>query len=174
MTDSTVVHTIKDNTLYITRHDGGNDLKEATALSVDKIIVGVENPDRREILKNPETGLNYSRTAVEAQEIYNKQMQAHRPWFLLELCTGKYGWYPGCVIKGDVLSVPVKVMTEPDDNSKVLYTIDELSTVEILDQDALDKEPFKTGWYKINFEQIGYIKSAYVFNLRYGNPNSAD
>lgn len=175
MADLVVVPASSDNYLYITPNDPNKvqDLKEATAFGVDQIITGVENPDRREILKDPETGLNYSRTAVEAQELYNRTKQRHRPWFLLELCTGKYGWYPGCEIHGDVLTTPVPVKAAPSDTSATLYTIQTPSTVVILDQDALDTQLFETGWYKINFEQEGYIKSSYVYNLRYADPNTA-
>ena len=63
-----VQHEIKDNLLII-------DNKEYFPLGLSKIITGVENEDRQEILKDEETGLNYSRNAVEGQEIFNLKNQ---------------------------------------------------------------------------------------------------
>lgn len=167
---------VRDGSLFITPHDSNKiqDLKEATALNVDKITVGVENPDEREILKDQETELNYSRNAVESQELYDRNKNRHRPWFFLELCTGKYGWYPGCEIHADVVNTPVQIKSEPSDISDTLYEIDMPSIVVILDQDALDKSYVDTGWYRINYLQEGYIKSSCVKNLRYADPNTSD
>jgi len=83
-----VLHPIRDNQLMINN-------KEFFGLNVSKVIVGVENSERTELLTDPNTGLNYSRTAVEGQEIYNISSQKHHPWFILDLETGSRGWYPG-------------------------------------------------------------------------------
>jgi hypothetical protein len=72
MAENIITHSIINGKLML---DG----KEGTILGAQKVIVGVENPDRREILTNPSSGLNYSRTAVEAQEIYCLQTQKHSP-----------------------------------------------------------------------------------------------
>jgi hypothetical protein len=72
MASTIVTHKISDNQLRIENH-------EYTGLGVSKIIVGVENPDRRETLVDPTTGYNYARNAVEAQEIYCLKTQRHRP-----------------------------------------------------------------------------------------------
>jgi hypothetical protein len=53
--------------------------KEVAVFGVSKIIVGIENQERREILQDEASGLNYSRTAVEALEIYSIKTQKHRP-----------------------------------------------------------------------------------------------
>jgi hypothetical protein len=83
MASKIVYHPIKDNSLVIENH-------EYTGLGVEKVIVGVENPDRTEIIVNNE-GYNEARTAVEAQEIYCLKTQKHRPWFILDLETGSRG-----------------------------------------------------------------------------------
>jgi hypothetical protein len=72
MAENIITHSIINGKLML-------DDKEGTILGAQKVIVGVENPDRREVLVNKETGLNYSRTAVEAQEIYNLHTKKHSP-----------------------------------------------------------------------------------------------
>lgn len=83
MTNKIVYHPIKDNSLRIENY-------EYTGLGLEKVIVGVENTDRTEIIVNNE-GYNEARTAVEAQEIYCLKTQKHRPWFILDLETGSRG-----------------------------------------------------------------------------------
>lgn len=83
-----VLHQIRDNQLMVNN-------KEYFGLNITKVIVGVENPNKTEILTDENTGLNYSRTAVEGQEVYSISSQKHHPWFVLDLETGSRGWYPG-------------------------------------------------------------------------------
>lgn len=145
--------------------------KECTVLGVSKIIVGVENPDSREILKDPETGLNYSRNTVEAKEVYCLQTKKHRPWFILDLETGQNGWYPGCEIHGDVVKgLEAVIKEEPTEDSRSLRTLSNASVV-ILEIDTIDQEPFDKGWYKVLYDVEGYIKKDYLTNLRYTDPN---
>lgn len=145
--------------------------KECTVLGVSKIIVGVENPDSREILKDPETGLNYSRNAVEPKEVYCLQTKKHQPWFILDLETGQNGWYPGCEIHGDVVDgLEAVIKEEPTEDSRSLRTLSNASVV-ILEIDTIDQEPFDKGWYKVLYDVEGYIKKEYLTNLRYTDPN---
>jgi hypothetical protein len=72
MATKIVTHPIADNQLRIEN-------KEYIGLDVAKIIVGVENPNEREIILNPQTGFNEARNRVEAQEIYCLKTQKHRP-----------------------------------------------------------------------------------------------
>lgn len=166
MADNIITHPIADNKLLI-----GS--KEYEGLGVSKIILGVEtsDPNRREIVQDPETGLNYSRTAVEAQEIYCLKTQKHRPWFILDLETGQHGWYPGCEIHGDILNdLEVAIKAAPTENSETLKYISKASVV-ILEIDTIDQEPYDAGWYKVLYDVEGYIKKEFITNLRYTDPN---
>ena len=164
MVDNIITHPIADNKLVI---EG----KEYTGLGVSKIIVGVENPDRREILQDKETGLNYSRNAVEAEEVYCLKTQKHSPWFILDLETGQNGWYPGCEIHGDIVDgLEVAIKEAPTDDSATLEHISKAS-VTILEIDTVDQEPYDKGWYKILYDVEGYIKKEFITNLRYADPN---
>ena len=164
MAENIITHPIADNKLLIEE-------KEYIGLGVSKIIFGKENLDRREILQDKETGLNYSRTAVEAQEIYCLKTQKHRPWFILDLETGQNGWYPGCEIHGDIKpGLETVVREHPTDESKSLRTITNASVV-ILEIDTLDQEPYDKGWYKVLYDVEGYIKKEDIINLRYTDPN---
>lgn len=49
-----------------------------TVFGAEQVFVGKANPNKQEIVKDDETGLNYSRDAVEAYEIYNLRKQKHR------------------------------------------------------------------------------------------------
>jgi len=157
-----VTHPIGDNQIRI-----NND--EYFLLGAEKVITGVENTNRQEILKNPNTGLNYSRNAVEGQEIYNLHTQAHHPWFLLDLETGSKGWYPGCEIHGDIIGSNVPIKSAPSDEAITLKTVSGV-TVRILEIDAIDQEPFEKGWYKVRYDIDGYVKKDYVSGIRYENP----
>ena len=148
------------------------DGKEATVLGAQQIIVGVENPDKREIRTDWDSGYNYSRTAVEPQELYNLHVSKHSPWFILDLETGQHGWYPGCEIHGDIIDgteVPIK--EAPNENSATLELISKASVI-ILDIDTIDQEPFDKGWYRVLFNEEGYIRQDYITNLRYADPNT--
>ena len=145
--------------------------KECTCLGASQILVGVENLDRREILQDPETGMNYSRNAVEPQELYCLKTKKHSPWFILDLETGQNGWYPGCEIHGDIIQdVEVAIKEQPDESSKSLRSISNASVV-IQEIDTIDQEPFDKGWYKVLYDVEGYIKKEYLTNLRYTDPN---
>lgn len=162
MKKGVIQHQISDNRLYINN-------SEYIGLDVDKVIVGVENPNRQEILKDSETGLNYSRNAVEGQEIYNRQTQHRSCWFILDLETGGRGWYPGCVIHGDILDNNIPLKSSPDDDSSTLETLSNCM-VTVLNVDAVDSEPYDKGWYKVKYDIEGYVKEEYVVNLRYEDP----
>lgn len=164
MAENIITHPVADNKLIIEQ-------KEYTGLGVSKIILGVENPDRREILQDKETGLNYSRTAVEAKELYCLQTQRHSPWFILDLETGQNGWYPGCEIHGDTISGrEVEIRSEPRGDAPIIKRLSNASVV-ILEIDTLDQEPYDKGWYKILYDVEGYIKQDELINLRYTDPN---
>lgn len=162
MANKIVIHPIADNQLRIEN-------SEYVGLGVTKIIVGVENPNEREIIVNPNTGLNEARNRVEAQEIYCLKTQRHRPWFILDLETGSRGWFPGCIIKGDVLGTDVPIKKAPTDDSETLEFISKAS-VRILDIEAIDQEPYEAGWHKILYDVEGYVKKEFITNLRYENP----
>ena len=164
MVDNIITHPIADNRLVI---EG----IAYTGLEVSKTIVGVENPDRREIIQDKETGLNYSRNAVEAEEVYCLKTQKHSPWFILDLETGQNGWYPGCEIHGDIVDgLEVAIKEAPTDDSATLEHISKAS-VTILEIDTVDQEPYDKGWYKILYDVEGYIKKEFITNLRYADPN---
>lgn len=164
MAENIITHPVADNKLIIEQ-------KEYTGLGVSKIILGVENPDRREILQDKVTGLNYSRTAVEAKELYCLQTQRHSPWFILDLETGQNGWYPGCEIHGDTISGhEVEIRSEPRGDAPIIKRLSNASVV-ILEIDTLDQEPYDKGWYKILYDVEGYIKQDELINLRYTDPN---
>jgi hypothetical protein len=157
-------HPINDNSLIIE----GN---EYIGLGVQNIIVGVENPEQREILLDKATGYNYSRNLVEPQEIYNYTKKKHSCCFMLDLETGQHGWYPGCEIHGDIiegLEVPIK--QAPNENSETLGNVSKASVV-ILEIETIDQEPYDKGWYKILYDVEGYIKKEFITNLRYADPN---
>lgn len=144
---------------------------EYIGLDIQKIIVGVENPDQREILVDKATGYNYSRNLVEPYEIYNVRKKKHSPCFMLDLETGQHGWYPGCEIHGDISElVTAELKTAPNDSAEVLQVISK-ATVVILEIDTLDQEPYDAGWYKVLYDQEGYIKKEFITNLRYADPN---
>ena len=146
----------------------GNDY---TGIEVQKILVGVENPERREILTDKVTGYNYSRNLVEAQEIYNLRQKRHSCCFMLDLETGQNGWYPGCEIHGDIVEgLEVTIKQAPNENSDTLGSISKASVV-ILEIDTIDQEPYDKGWYKILYDVEGYIKKEFITNLRYADPN---
>jgi hypothetical protein len=69
MNSKIVTHKIADNQLRIENN-------EYIGLDIDKIIVGVENPNEREIIVNQQ-GLNEARNRVEAQEIYCLKTKKH-------------------------------------------------------------------------------------------------
>lgn len=169
MAENIITHPVADNKL-LAPHKETQRVTEYTALGVSKIIVGVENPDRREILQDLETGLNYSRTAVEAVELYSLRTQRHSPWFILDLETGQNGWYPGCEIHGDIGQNLVEIKAAPSDDAAVIKSISNASVV-ILEIDTIDQEPYDKGWYKILYDVEGYIKTEYLTNLRYTDPN---
>lgn len=157
-------YSINDNSLIIS----GNDY---IGLEVQKIIVGVEDSTQREIVLDKETGYNYSRNLVEAKEIYNIRKKKHSPCFMLDLETGRHGWYPGCEIHGDVLEdVVAEIKQAPTDTAQTINTISK-ATVVILEIDTIDQEPYDKGWYKVLYDVEGYIKKDFITNIRYADPN---
>lgn len=161
MNSKVVKHTIKDNQLRIEN-------KEYFPLNISKIVVGVENSDKTEIVKNPETGLNYAINAVEAQEIFNLKTQSHHPWFILDLETGSRGWFPGCHIHADILDI-VDIKKEPSDESETLSTESNI-IVRVLEIKDINEEPINKGWYKIKYIEEGYVKKEFLSNIRYEEP----
>lgn len=171
MSTNITTHTISDNKLLVAKEDGTN--SEYTGLGVSKIILGVENEDGvREIQTDSSTGYNYSRVAVEAQEIYCLNTQKHHSWFILDLETGQHGWYPGCEIHGSIVSDNTLVKETPDDNSSTLETLLANDSVVVLEIETLDQEPYTEGWYKVKFLTEGYVKKDQLKDLRYANPNT--
>lgn len=162
MNSKIVTHKIEDHQLRIEN-------AEYIGLDLAKIIVGVENPNEREIITNPSTGLNEARNRVEAQEIYNFKTKKHGFWFVLDLETGSRGWFPGCIIKGDVLDEDIPLKQDPSDNSETLEYISKAS-LQILNIEAVDDEPDTEGWYKVLYDIKGYIKKDFITNLRYVDP----
>lgn len=157
-----VHHKIDDNQLRINN-------KEYFGFHVHKVITGVENENRQEIVQNPNTGLNYARNAVEGQEIYNLKTQKHHPWFLLDLETGKRGWFPGCEIHGDILEENVEIRKEPNLESEVLGYASN-AEVKILEINSIQEEPENPGWYKVSHIVEGYVQKTKISNIRYSEP----
>jgi hypothetical protein len=162
MNSKIVTHEIKDNQLRIEN-------AEYIGLDLAKIIVGVKNPNEYEIVTNSRTGLNEARNRVEAQEIYNFKTKKHGFWFILDLETGSRGWFPGCIIKGDVLGTDIPIKQEPSDTAETLEIISNAS-VQLLDLESITDEPEIDGWYKVHYTTIGYIKENYITNLKYIDP----
>lgn len=162
MNSKIVTHEIKDNQLRIEN-------AEYVGLDLAKIIVGVENPNEREIITNPKTGLNEARNLVEAREIYNFKTKKHGFWFILDLETGSRGWFPGCIIKGDVLSTDIPIKQEPSDTAETLELVSNAS-VQVLDIESIKDGPEIDGWYRVYYTMKGYIKENYITNLRYVDP----
>lgn len=155
-------HVIKDNSLFINN-------EEYHVLGLDKIVVGVENENETEIVRDEETGLNYSRNKVEEQEIYNYSTKKRRNWFILDLETGSRGWYPGCVIYGQVLGNNIPILQSPEEESIILTEVSH-ALVQILDSGVVE-QPKATGWYNVNYNNvIGYIKVDYISNISYRDP----
>lgn len=162
MATKIVHHPIADNSLVIEN-------SEYIGLGVAKIIVGIENPEEREVVQDPTTGYNYARNKVETQEVYCLKTQRHRPWFLLDLQTGSKGWFPGCIIKGEINGTSVPLKKAPSDDSETLELISK-AIVQVLEIDAIDQEPYEAGWHKIKFDVEGYVKEEFITNLRYADP----
>lgn len=162
MTSKIVTHTIADNQLRIEN-------AESIGLGVAKIIVGVENPNEREIIQNPQTGLNEARNKVEAQEIYNLKTKKHGFWFMLDLETGSRGWFPGCIIKGDILETSVPIKESPSDTAETIGYVSQ-GSVQVLGIEAIDELPEPAGWYNILYDLQGYVKKDFLTNLRYVDP----
>lgn len=69
--DKIVNHQINNNSARILNNN-------YVGIELARVVVGVKNPDRKEILQDPESGYNYSRDAVEGQEVYNYSTQKKR------------------------------------------------------------------------------------------------
>jgi hypothetical protein len=172
MANEIITHSIGDNKLIIADRETGEPV-EYIGLGVDRIITGIENPNRREILTDPISGYNYSRNAVEAQEIYNSKTKKRGNWFILELCTGQYGWFPGCEIRADTTTIGTLLYKEPSTDSDVLYTFEENSSVEIIDILNLEQMPENSNWRKVKYLTEGYIEASKLTNFRYAKPGFA-
>ena len=173
MSIEVTTHSIGDNKLSIYNPETA-ETNEYIGLGLDRIIVGVENPEVREILKDPNTGYNYSRNAVEAYEIYNrKTQQRKRNWFVLELCTGQYGWFPGCEIHADILQDKIKLYKEPSHESEILYNFSAGTIVTVIYILNLQQTHDTPGWRKVKFLNEGYIEESALSNFRYASPNTA-
>lgn len=162
MNSKIVTHTIADNQLRI-------DNSEAIGLGVTKIILGVENPNEREIIYNHQTELNEARNKVEAHEIYNLKTKKHGFWFMLDLETGSRGWFPGCIIKGDILETDIPIKNSPSETAESIGYVSK-GSVQILDIEAIDDIPELADWYHILYDVQGYVKKEFISNLRYVDP----
>ena len=162
MATKRVHHPIADNQLIIEN-------SEYTGLDVAKIIVGVENSEQRETLVDPITGYNYARNSVETHEIYCLKTQRHKPWFILDLETGSRGWFPGCIIKGDIPDNEIPLKSAPSAEAETISLLSK-TTVQILEIETVDEEPFVEGWHKVLYDVEGYVEEKFITNLRYANP----
>jgi hypothetical protein len=173
MSSEVTTHSIGDNKVSI-YNPQTDEINDYTCLNLDRMIVGVENPDQREVLKDPTTGYNYSRNKVEAYEIYNrKTQQRKRNWFVLELCTGQHGWFPGCEIHADILQDKIKLYKEPSRESEILYNFSAGTIVTVVDVLNLQQTHDTPGWRKVKFLNEGYIEESALSNFRYASPNTA-
>ena len=107
--------------------------------------------------------------AQGVHEIYDFNKQKRSCWFILDLETGSHGWFPGCIIKGTVQGT-AEIKAAPDESAGVLELISDTS-VEVLEIDAVDQEPFIPGWYKVKHIATGYVQKNAISNLRYEKPN---
>lgn len=151
-----------------------------TGLGIDKIIVGVANAERREVVVDEQSGYNYARAAIEAKEIYNFRNTKRGSWFILDLETGARGpksWFPGCVIYGDTVDgIEVPIKQAPSEDSETLKSISKAG-VQILNLTAINQEPYDeeyetAGWYRVLYDVQGYIKKEFLTNLRYVDPSN--
>lgn len=163
MPNNIKTHPIADNQLRINN-------KEYIGLGINKVITGIETQDilqngekRTEIILNDQ-GLNERRIAIEEKEIYKLSSQKHHNWFILDLETGKRGWFPGSKIKGNISQA--NIMRLPSETSEVIETITN-STVDVLEITRINQEPVNEGWYKVKFNNEGYVKKELVSGLRY-------
>ena len=138
-------------------------------LGAQQIIVGKANPESQEIVKDAETGLNYSRNRVESYEVYNIAKKRPKNWFILDLETGSRGWYPGCEIHGAIKELAANVHTQPNEESEVTTALVN-SLVKVLDATDI-KQLAAEKWYHIAFGNVvGYVKKEYISDLKYSDP----
>ena len=163
-----VLHPIRDNRLMINN-------KEFFGINISKVIVGVENSDQTELLTDENTELNYSKTAVEGQEIYNISTQKHHPWFILDLETGSRDWYPGSLLYCSIIGT-VDVKEQPNESSATLFQLTDMTVLIISTQSKKQIEQMKSEWWiKIKADQEGYIqiKDIDKNSLRYEVPSDS-
>lgn len=159
---SNIDYSAEHSQIKINKHD-------YAILGAEQIIVGKANPDRQEIVKDAETGLNYSRNKVESYEIYNIAKRKSKNWFILDLETGSRGWYPGCEIHGAIKELTANVYLQPNEESDVVTTLVN-SLVKVLDAADI-KQLAADDWYHIAFGNvIGYVKKEYISDLKYSDP----
>jgi hypothetical protein len=168
MSDITIKK-VADNELLIPSADDKKSVKEYFGIDTPQIITGVENSSKQEIVTT-EAG-KIRRNVVEAQEIYNIHTQKHHCWFLLDLETGKRGYYPGCIVSGKT-NVDIELYTSADESSEIIETIPKDYIIEIQNMyDINDKTPSQEGWYKVRYTpNIGYIKFGSLSNIAYHDP----
>jgi hypothetical protein len=141
-------------------------------IELQRVIVGIENPTKREVLTDKTTGYNYSRNLVEPCELYDFAKKKHSCYFMLDLETGKNGWYPGCEIHGDISEdMLVDIKASPSETAETIEAGLSKTTVTILEITTIDQEPLTKGWYKVLYTKEGYIKKEFITNLRYADPN---
>lgn len=154
-------HAVGDNELRI---DG----KLAVALEPAIITVGVQNPDKEEIIQK-EDGTYFKRIAVESKEVYNKKTQRKRNWFVLALETGTNPrrYFPGAEVHGLVSgSTSIKVYAEASASAQVLGTIEPNTWVIIRNIIGLDEQPdfYKIATSNATTALIGYIPRNAILN----------
>ena len=154
-------HSIGDNELRI-------DSKIAVPIEPAIITVGVQNPEKEEILQK-EDGTYYRRTAVESKEIYNKRTQRKRNWFIVALETGqnKRRYFPGAEIHGKVSgSSAINIYAQASLESEIIGTIDPETWVIIKNIAALNEQPdfYKIKTSNANNALVGYILRNTIIN----------
>ena len=148
-------HKIGDNELKING-------KVAVPLEPAIITVGVQNPDKEEIVQKDD-GTYYKRVAVESKEVYNKKTQKKRNWFILALETGKNPkrYFPGAEVHGLVSSIsPISVYSQADINSEIIGTVNPDTWVIIKNIAALNEQPdfYKIATSNATSALVGYIR----------------
>lgn len=134
---------VADNELLMPDADDKKTSKEYFGINILQVNTGIENENKQEIVTTDAGKIR--RNVIEAQEVYNIHTQKHHCWFLLDLETGKKGYYPGCIVSGKT-NVDIDLYASADESSEVIETIPKGYIVEIQNMyDINDTTPSDEG-----------------------------
>ena len=164
-----ITKNIGDNKLVKSDSTDKSKAKEYFGINVPKVFKGVEDTSNQEIVKTDEGFIK--RNVIESQAVYDIAKQKHHNWFILDLETGKRGYFPGCIIVGN--TTEECVLYDKDTNEEIT-TIPQNSVVKILNIDTIKDDPPKDGEGEYHYivewtPDIGYVKRL-LKNIRYHDP----